>query len=334
MRYDHAIGDTPERKIERLEHELEHTRQIVISLAPYQFGRLLYGVEHKFKTESDLWSWHRDVVHTVSRAAKRDQHGRSPCPLCGSHGNSQDWGNDGWLVPGGLQMHLRGESKAEKCVVLDVALKLLRAEHRETIAATEQAEADALVQRKKTEPLLCIDPHREPVLMAEPSDSYRERRPPDAWPPIEARLRNIGFAIEKTGNVTSYRYIADDKWIALADPRDADRVTFAIFRSGGKYRWIYKGSFALQDRWRDWLKNFRLRLLKHAPDVAETIAERELVQAREAHERNRAKIERADRSERKQETAEEERARWRRARKVGMFDALDAQRTPRPKHES
>jgi hypothetical protein len=159
-------------------------------------------------------------------------------------------------------MHLEGDGKAEKCRVLEIAFRRLRDEHREKFAAAEQAKRDELAARLKTDPVLLIDPHRAPELTASTLFSAAPR-PPDAWPAVEARLREIGFAIEKTDNVTTYKYMAGEDWMILADPRVAKSVEFAVFKRSGKHHWKrIAGYIRLQDRWKDWPGKFREQLLK------------------------------------------------------------------------
>jgi hypothetical protein len=253
-------------QIDRLVNELELTRFQVIDMAPGEFGRLLRGHDHKFHDEDDLWAWQKDVVEAVIDAAIKattDRYNpRAACPLCRSLGSSWRESEGGWLVPNGLAMHLEGIGRAESCPVIEIAFKLLRNRHRETFNATEQAKQDAHAARLKTDPVLLIDPHREPVLAATTHYSSDAARPPDAWPAIEARLREIGFAIEKTGNVTTYKYMIGEDWMILADPRIANSVEFAIFKRSGKYRWKSIANYIrLQDRWKDWPGKFRERLL-------------------------------------------------------------------------
>jgi hypothetical protein len=256
-----------ETEINNLEQELLLARRTVINNTPAEFHQLLYGYDdRKFDAESDLWHWRNDVADKVSDAAELDEHGRAACPLCRSRGNSQSWGNDGWL-PGGLQMHLHGKGRVEECSVVEIAFKMLRDNHRETFAATEQAKQDALAARLKTDPVLLIDPNREPVLTASTS-FYEAPRPPDAWPAVEARLREMGFAIEKTGNVTAYKYMVGEDLMILADPRVASSVEFAVFKRSGKHRWksITHG-IRLQDRWKDWPEKFHTRLRERKVEV-------------------------------------------------------------------
>jgi hypothetical protein len=250
--------------IEGLKRELEMTRFVVVGSAPDEFHSLLFGRDHQFNEESDLWHWRRDVFAAVIDAAQPDQHGRAACPLCRSRGNSQSWGNDGWAVGGGLWMHLDGTGHAEKCPVFEIAFKLLQDRHRETFIAADQAKSAAHAARLKTDPVILIDPNSEPVLMAESPWANETPRSPDAWTTVDGRLREIGFEIEKTGNVTAYKYMINENLMVLADPRKAGTVEFAVFQRSGKHRWKYAPATAriksLHDAWRDWPAAFRKRL--------------------------------------------------------------------------
>jgi hypothetical protein len=77
-----------------LKRELAEARVVAIDMTPEEFHVLLRGWSHQFNSERDLWPWRRDVFAAVIDAANPDQHGRAACPLCGSRGNSQSWGND------------------------------------------------------------------------------------------------------------------------------------------------------------------------------------------------------------------------------------------------
>lgn len=251
-----------------LKRKLEEARWAVIAYAPDEFGRLLAGFDHQFNTEHDLWSWRSDVVAAVTEAVKRDEHGRAACPLCRSRGRSQSWGADGWLVPAGLAMHLRGDNNAGKCGVVDIAFKRLQDKHQEAFAANGQAKQEALAARLKTEPVLLIDPNGEPQLMAKTNYSNETPRASD-WTTVDGRLREIGFVIETTGNVTTYRYMHGDSWMVVADPREAGKVSFMVFKRSGKYRWKHGAARipSLQDVWKDWPAKFRKRLLEAIPDI-------------------------------------------------------------------
>jgi hypothetical protein len=156
-------------------------------------------------------------------------------------------------------------TNAESCRIVEIAFKLLQDAHHETFVAAERAEREALAARMKTEPLLLIDPGREPELMAETPFRSDTPRAPESWTMVDERLREIGFAIETIGNVTTYKYMISDNLMVLADPREAGKVEFGVFKRSGKYRWKRDQRVpSLRDNWKDWPAKFRARLLQGA----------------------------------------------------------------------
>jgi hypothetical protein len=229
--------------IRRLEDELWHARNTIINLAPVQFHEILGGYDvvggarRTIETRQDLYQWRRDLRDAVIEAAERIeqpprenswmQEHRVACPLCRSRGSGA-FGIDGWKVPGGLEMHLDGAGNAEHCSVTKTAYRLMLDQHREKFAAAELAEKQQLAERKKTEPVVLIDPDEAPELLFEPRYSFEKYRTPEQLAVIEDRLCEIGFEIERNGNVVTYRLMHGDKWMVLADPRLDDRIQFKL----------------------------------------------------------------------------------------------------------
>jgi hypothetical protein len=238
--------------IRRLEDELWYARNSIIKLAPDQFHKILRGYDlvsgaiRTIETRHDLNQWERDLHDTVIEAAERIEQPprenswmyehRVACPLCRSRGSGA-FGMDGWKLPGGLEMHLDGTGNTEHCSVTKAAYRLMLDQHREKFAAAELAEKQQLAERKKTEPVVLINPDEAPELLFEPRYSFEKYRTPEQLAVIEDRLCEIGFEIERNGNVVAYRLMHGDKWMVLADPRRHDRIDFKLFKRSGKYQW-------------------------------------------------------------------------------------------------
>ena len=260
--------------IRRLEDELWSARHAIMNLALDQFHEVLKGYDlvrgarRTIETRSDLYQWRRDLYDSVIGAAERIERPprknswmyehRIACPLCRSRGSGA-FGMDGWKLPGGLEMHLDGTGNTEHCSVTKAAYRLMLDQHREKFAAVELAERQQLAERKKTEPVVRINPDEAPELLFEPRYSFEKYRTPEQLVMIEDRLREIGFEIERNDNVVAYRLTHGDKWMVLADPRKHGRIDFKLFKRSGKHQWrgLRRGprSFHLRET-KTWLEKF------------------------------------------------------------------------------
>jgi hypothetical protein len=260
-------------RIKRLENELWDARHAIIMLAPDQFHEILRGYDvveggaiRSIEARQDLHQWQLDLYSVVIEAAERMtrpenktswmyEH-RVACPLCRSRGSGAFY-MDGWKVPGGLQMHREGAGRTEHCSVTHAAHRLLLDQHRRKFEVIELAERQRLADRKKIEPVILIHPDQAPELLFEPPYSFKTFRTPEQLPVIENRLRELGFEIERNGNVVTYRLLRGDKWMVLADPRTLNQFEFRLFKRSGKYQWngLRKGP-----------RYFRLREAKNWPE--------------------------------------------------------------------
>jgi hypothetical protein len=220
-------------------------------------------------------NWRRDIIAKISQSTEPDEEAsrpfgekRAPCPLCKYRG-SQAFGNDGYKLPDGLARHLDGHGNVHSCDVLEAGFKGLRDSNRDKFAAAEKAEADHLAHRKRTEPVMLIDPvnySRNPVVLFDEGFVWGKQawRTPEQLVAAEQTLREIGFTIEKTDNVTAYKFLQGD-WMVLADPRKNGQVEYRLFKRSGKRSWKLppKGhdrSFSLNDNRKEMAATFENEL--------------------------------------------------------------------------
>jgi hypothetical protein len=136
---------------------------------------------------------------------------------------------------------------------------MMRRRHYEKFKAEDLANKQKLALRKQTEPVVLINPDGEPELLFEPDTYYMKYRTPPQLAAVEDRLREIGFEIERTSNVITYRYMYGDKWMVLADPRHHNRVVFNLFKRFGKRPWKRRPEWPLpdlSDRLNKWPEKF------------------------------------------------------------------------------
>jgi hypothetical protein len=156
-------------------------------------------------------------------------------------------------------MHLNGGGTTSRCPVIDAAWELMGSLHHEKIKAAGLAEGNSSLYENRPEPVVLIDPDGEPELLFEPDTYYRKYRTPEQLAAVEDRLREIGFEIERNGNVATYRYVYGDKWMVLADPRHHNRVEFNLFKRFGKRQWKRRLDWHrpyLNDRFNKWPEKF------------------------------------------------------------------------------
>ncbi len=82
--------------------------------------------------------------------------------------------------------------------------------------------------------MILIHPDQAPELLFEPPYSFKTFRTPEQLPVIEDRLCELGFEIERNGNVVTYRLLHGDKWMVLADPRTLNEFEFRTVQTFGQ----------------------------------------------------------------------------------------------------
>jgi hypothetical protein len=113
--------------IARLKEELHNVRQDIVDLAPPDVQEKLRSYL-ACTTSGELWEWRRNVTDFVVELAQPIP-GASPfeeranCPLCRRGGVSPY--TPGYKVPGGLELHLRG-NRARPCPIMEAAWRLAR----------------------------------------------------------------------------------------------------------------------------------------------------------------------------------------------------------------
>ena len=237
----------------------------IIQLVPDQFHDLLNGYAYTIENQRDLHRWERDLSAAVIAAAEpiepvgRWDGPKVACPLCRSRGSGA-FGMKGWALPAGLEGHLNGSGTTKRCRVIDAAWELMGSRHQTKIKMANLAEAQQLALRKQTEPVVLIDPGRAPELLFELGSFHETCRTPEQLAAVEDRLREIGFEIERNGNVATYRYMHGDKWMVLADPRSTTALSsicsdVPASDSGSEIRGWHQPY--LFDRFKNWPEKFR-----------------------------------------------------------------------------
>ena len=124
------MSSMPNETIGRLENDLYLAQRTIIQLAPDQFYDLLRGVGYTIERQNDLYRWQNDLSAAVIAAAEpieavdRWDGPKVACPLCRSRGSGA-FGMKGWAFPAGLEMHLSGGGRTDRCPVIDAAWKLI-----------------------------------------------------------------------------------------------------------------------------------------------------------------------------------------------------------------
>lgn len=126
-----------QRKLQNTQRELEDARENIIELAPPKFNRLLKGQDRSIKTVDEFGRWEFDLKEAVIAAAESEpveDRNNVACPLCRSSGNGA-FGRTGFKLPSGLDMHLNGKGRTEKCRVIKAAVSALAHQKREMFEA-------------------------------------------------------------------------------------------------------------------------------------------------------------------------------------------------------
>jgi hypothetical protein len=255
--------------IRHLEEDLYLAREAIIQLAPDKFHDLLLDRARTIENRDDLHRWERDLNAAVIAAAEPiESAGRwqddpkVACPLCRSRGRGA-FGMKGWALPAGLEMHLNGGGTTSRCPVIDAAWGFMGRRHDEKFKAEDLAKKQQLALRKQTELVVLVEPEGEPELLFEPDTYYMKYRTPEQLAAVEDRLREVGFEIERNGNMVTYRYTYGETWMVLADPRNHNRVEFKLFKRFGKRQWKRRLDWHppyLSDRLNKWPEKFHAGL--------------------------------------------------------------------------
>lgn len=119
-----------DKRVERLEKELDESRHAILRLAPDNMQSILQSY-YLCKTREDASGWEKEIIKKVIEAAisrinddDESFFGQTPCPLCRRSSTSPY--QRGFLIPTGLQRHLSGRGHAQKCDVMIAALHLAR----------------------------------------------------------------------------------------------------------------------------------------------------------------------------------------------------------------
>jgi hypothetical protein len=111
-----------------LVRELDDTRNLVVSLMPKPAREVISRYKCA-KTRQASVEWRNAAIDTIVAMAMplalryEEDRERAACPLCGSMGYSAV-SADGFVIPTGLELHLRGRGKARLCPVMKVVLAL------------------------------------------------------------------------------------------------------------------------------------------------------------------------------------------------------------------
>lgn len=172
----------------------------------------------------------------------------------------------GWSIPEGLDRHLHGNAKTDKCAVMDAAWKDAREFGRERFQAARIAEERAIAERRLTEPVFMVTPDK--LLFADEHTWDGGARDPASVEFAEQRLADLGFVRYQERNVSSYQRAYQEHAI-IADPRTMGRIDFAVYtpkHKGKRIEWVSRGDFKLTDHTKNDLSN------KLAVRIAECLA--------------------------------------------------------------
>jgi hypothetical protein len=118
-------------EIARLKCELSNARQDIIKVSPAPMAmKALLTRTYKQKTPDDWRVWRSKVIAAIANLAAPDPalsnryEKRAACPLCNSRGKSNN--QNGFRLPDGLEMHLRGSVKGRHCRVIAAAFENAR----------------------------------------------------------------------------------------------------------------------------------------------------------------------------------------------------------------
>ena len=116
----------PEARMERMREEMLRLRTTIISLVPQPYRKAVTPPYDLSQEESLRWD--QIAAQRVIELTEPDAMDRAPCPLCGAVPNLSP---NGFLYPGGLEQHLLGLRKSERCNVIHASIGIQRVRHRE-----------------------------------------------------------------------------------------------------------------------------------------------------------------------------------------------------------
>lgn len=215
-----------ENRIKNLEKQLEELREELIEVAPRKyFESLSWHAVWSIHNRDTFYEWYRKLVSDVIKAAgekHKQEHDdrictysgcRVFCPLCG-RGTESFTGTQGFILPGGLEMHLHGSRVKKRCIVMQLA--------------EERAK-----ERLKEQRRFRIEYYGAPVLINEalPSRCHGDVRNDDQLKWAENRLKEMGFRIEDDEETNTKCYILQNLYgHVLADPRCIGEIVFYMYQ--------------------------------------------------------------------------------------------------------
>jgi hypothetical protein len=276
--------------LKRRKDDLYEARRTVVNLMLQDIQGLLSGY-HTCHSRADyiVWQWNvvADIIDLVD-AEPEDYYGRRRgyCPLC-KQGSSGPYGG-GFLLPEGLRRHLDGYGITHRCRVVKAAFDLAEDGLDRRFAADDIDAQRKDLQRRRTEKVFLVNSWEPPKLLEEGWGWLLAHNPQQMasveqrLPAAEQRICDLGFEIETSGNVVSYR-LKQHGYIVLADPREVGRIVFYIYTEGEKKHRAWPPRFYLLDAWKNDLPGkFKQRLASAIASLDPSRPARALLPAHEA----------------------------------------------------
>lgn len=230
-----------ENEVREIQSELWNARRTIIELVPEQFSALLRSYS-ECQSTGDFYRWRDRIVETIAKLVPEESitefagTRRANCPLC----CQQTLGpcETGFVIPGGLVMHLTGYKNAHHCKVTKAAFDLGREYVERKYGEAERAAQKAANEenmrlteaRRNTEPLFKIHPTEPPELIDEGYRSwFWKNRDVESRAWAEARAISLGFAKHVNNNVQSLEKQQGD-YVMYADIRFSKKIIFNVFR--------------------------------------------------------------------------------------------------------
>lgn len=217
--------------IKNLRDDLDQAHQTIVDLMPEDIQKLLNGYYH-CQSESDTYSWQRDVIEQIiQKAIPLQPHSnyssdRAYCPLCG-RGSSSGYEN-GFALPDGLSRHLRGDGNNRQCDVMAAAQALARDYWKTQSSKWKEIEEIHINKRRATEPLFVTSYKGNPQFIDE-GHSWEPARTPESLVWAENRLVEIGFSLHSEEHTKTYT-LERDNFLIFADPRTVGHIDFLIYK--------------------------------------------------------------------------------------------------------
>lgn len=271
-------NESSEDYAKRLEEELYFARLTLLEVLPEQFRECLDSFR-EISTRRGFLAWESQVIEKVIERTPGGPENdfvprRAACPLCKDEGS--DPYTTGFKLDEGLRRHLSGWGSTRQCPVIREAFAFAYYCLRDEIAQGERDEAEArelaAAERRRTERLFVVDPSEPPKLLNESSSGYfrdpKDCRGANELVFAEQRLREIGFEIQTTDRVTTYRFTSGECNV-LADPREKGRITFLVYMQNPKRKKTayLTRSFHLPDSWKKELSRKFADRLEEAKDA-------------------------------------------------------------------